>query len=60
MGRHSGCNIKSLNRLWVRSVVTHPEVASARQSMAEYSASSSVTSSSNMAVAGSSMRTEPS
>lgn len=38
----------------------HPEEASARQSMAENSASSSLTSSSKVAVAGSSMRTEPS
>ena len=40
--------------------VAHPEEASARQSMAEYSASGSVTSSSKVAVEGSSIRTDPS
>ena len=38
----------------------YPEVASAKQSMAENSASSSVTNSSKVAVEGSIMRTEPS
>jgi len=40
--------------------MAYPEEASARQSMAEYSASGSVTSSSKVAVEGSSIRTDPS
>ena len=44
----------------MQSTGAYPKVASAKQSMAENSASSSVTSSSKVAVEGSSMRTEPS